>query len=49
MSLASTVNELYEKNPARNAKDLFKSAMAVRRDMTGTMSNTLMLAFAGVQ
>lgn len=47
MSLASTVNELYEKNPALNAKDLFKSAMAVIRDMTGTMSNTLILAFAG--
>lgn len=47
MSLASTVNELYEKNPALNSKDLFKSAMAVRRDMTGTMSNSLILAFAG--
>lgn len=47
MSLASTVNELHEKSPALNAKDLFKSAMAVGRDMTGTMSNTLILAFAG--
>lgn len=38
MSIASTLNEL---------KELFQSGMNVGRDMMGTMTNTLILAFTG--
>ena len=47
MSVASTLNEIYEKNPNLNKKELFKSGINVGRDMMGTMSNTLILAFTG--
>lgn len=47
MSVASTVWEIHEQNPALGAMVLFKSGMNVGRDVIGTMSNTLILAFAG--
>ena len=47
MSLASTVQELYDTNPAIEKKQLFLSAIHVGQDMMGTMINTLILAFVG--
>jgi uncharacterized membrane protein len=47
ISVASTINEIHEKTPSHNRMELFKSGMSVGRDMMGTMSNTLILAFAG--
>ena len=46
MSIASTLNEIYSHNNIGN-KELFKSGINVGRDMMGTMSNTLILAFTG--
>lgn len=47
MSIASTINEIYEQNPTLSRMKLFKSGINVGRDMMGTMSNTLILAFTG--
>lgn len=47
MSISSTINEIYEKRPDSSVKDLFISGIHVGRDMMGTMSNTLILAFVG--
>ena len=47
MSVASTIAEIHETNPQFNMKQLFQSGINVGRDMMGTMSNTLILAFAG--
>lgn len=47
MSIASTIQEIYIQNPILDRKELFKSGMRVGRDMMGTMSNTLILAFTG--
>lgn len=47
MSVASTINEIHEKNPGLDKKELFCSGIHVGKDMMGTMSNTLILAFAG--
>lgn len=47
MSVASTINEIHEKRPELKEKELFLSGIHVGRDMMGTMSNTLILAFAG--
>lgn len=47
MSIASTINEIYDKNSSINFKELFISGINVGRDMMGTMSNTLILAFTG--
>jgi uncharacterized membrane protein len=47
ISISSTVNEIYANNPALTTKELFRSGMNVGRDMIGTMSNTLILAFTG--
>lgn len=47
MSISSTLHELKEKNPSLTKKELFASGMNVGRDMMGTMSNTLILAFTG--
>ena len=44
MSVASTIND---KNQRLDTKELFKSGINVGKDMMGTMSNTLILAFAG--
>lgn len=47
MSVASTIAEIHDTNPGFGAKRLFQSGINVGRDMMGTMSNTLILAFAG--
>lgn len=47
MSISSTLNEIYDQNPTLNKIQLFKSGINVGRDMMGTMSNTLILAFTG--
>jgi len=47
MSIASSANEIYEKHPKIGMKELFVSLMNIGRDVMGTMTNTLILAFAG--
>ena len=47
MSIASSVTELSEVNPGMSSRSLFRSGMNIGRDMIGTMTNTLILAFAG--
>jgi uncharacterized membrane protein len=47
MSISSSIFELKETNPALSAGQLYKSGMNIARDTMGTMSNTLILAFAG--
>lgn len=47
ISVASTINEIHDKNPQLSRKELFSSGINVGRDMMGTMSNTLILAFTG--
>lgn len=47
MSIASAIAELHEVQPGLKTKDLFRSGMNIGRDAMGTMSNTLILAFAG--
>jgi len=47
MSVASTIAEIHETNPLYTAKQLFTSGLHVGKDMMGTMSTTLILAYAG--
>lgn len=47
MSIASSVNELHEVNLDMSRSALFRSGMNIGRDMIGTMTNTLILAFVG--
>lgn len=47
MSVSSAIAEIHDKSPALGMKELFVSGMHVGKDMMGTMSNTLILAFAG--
>ncbi len=47
MSVASAMAELKDKRPDIRLKELFRSGMQIGRDTTGTMANTLVLAFAG--
>ena len=47
MSVASTISEIHYRNPELSRKELFTSGIRVGKDMMGTMSNTLILAFTG--
>jgi uncharacterized membrane protein len=47
MSISSSIHEIYKANPKSNLKSLFSSGMNVGRDIMGTMSNTLILAYTG--
>ena len=47
MSISSTIEEISYQNPELGIKGLFFSGIRVGKDMMGTMSNTLILAFAG--
>ncbi len=47
VSIASTVNEIFETDKTLSIKQLFKSGMNVGRDIIGTMSNTLILVYLG--
>ena len=47
MSIASALTEVHTVAPDRGARELFRSGMNIGRDMVGTMTNTLILAFLG--
>ncbi|SFR59563.1 YibE/F family protein [Anaeromicropila populeti] len=47
MSISSTICEISQRNPSLSRMELFRSGIRVGRDMMGTMSNTLILAFTG--
>ena len=47
MSISSALTEVHTVAPDRSGKDLFRSGMNIGRDMVGTMTNTLILAFLG--
>lgn len=47
MSISSSIFEIEKSNPRINSNELFKSGMNIGKDIMGTMSNTLILAFAG--
>jgi uncharacterized membrane protein len=47
VSLAAALEELVQINPAMTRGALMRSGLNIGKDMIGTMSNTLILAFAG--
>ncbi len=47
MSVGSSMAEILNQNPGMTRKELWKAGIQVGRDMMGTDSNTLILAFAG--
>ncbi|MBR3887492.1 MAG: YibE/F family protein [Clostridia bacterium] len=47
MSLASALHELKEENPHITRSKMMKAGMNIGRDMIGTMTNTLILAYTG--
>ncbi|MBR0137716.1 MAG: YibE/F family protein, partial [Erysipelotrichaceae bacterium] len=47
MGLASAAGEIHEANPQMSVKRLFASGMNIGKDMVGTMTGTLILAFLG--
>lgn len=47
ISIASAVQEVHEANPKLNRWQLFRAGLNVGRDVIGTMSNTLILAYTG--
>lgn len=47
MSLVSSLYELKEQTPELSAGQLWKSGMTIGKDIMGTMTNTLVLAFVG--
>ena len=47
MSISSAMKEFCDQNPNISRMELMKAGMRVGRDMMGTNSNTLILAFAG--
>lgn len=47
MSVASSMNEIKEQNPSIKRKDLIKSGLNIGKDVMGTMTNTLILAYTG--
>lgn len=47
MSISSTMQEILQQRPDLGRKELIKAGFRVGRDMMGTDSNTLILAFAG--
>lgn len=47
MSISSALTEVHTVAPDRGGKELFRSGMNIGRDMVGTMTNTLILAFLG--
>lgn len=49
VSLTAALDELYQHDPTLTAAQIIRSGMNIGKDMIGTMSNTLILAFAGAQ
>lgn len=47
MSISSSIFEINATNPKITSRELLKSGMNIGKDIMGTMSNTLILAFAG--
>lgn len=47
MSISSAMDEIRNHNTSIHTKDLVKSGLVVGRDIMGTMSNTLILAYTG--
>ena len=47
MSITSSVFEMYEVNNNLTSSQLFNSGMNIGKDVMGTMTNTLILAFTG--
>ena len=47
MSIASALQELKSEKPEITIKGLIKSGMNIGKDMIGTMTNTLILAYTG--
>ena len=47
MSISSALTEVHTVAPDRDGRALFRSGMNIGRDMEGTMTNTLILAFLG--
>ena len=47
MSIASSINELSENAKDKSVKNLIKSGMNIGKDVMGTMTNTLILAYVG--
>jgi len=47
MSVASSMNEVTTHNPTISIRDLMSSGLNVGRDVMGTMTNTLILAYTG--
>ena len=47
MSLSSALSELRQVDPSLRRRQLWRSGMNIGRDMVGTMTNTLILAFVG--
>lgn len=47
MSISSALEEVHQANPELTSGQLFRSGMNIGRDMVGTMTNTLILAFLG--
>lgn len=47
ISMSSSLYEVYQSDPFQSAKDLMRSGMNIGRDIIGTMSNTLLLAYIG--
>lgn len=47
MSIVSALHEVYNHNPNLTRKELFTSGIEIGKDMIGTMTNTLILAFTG--
>ena len=47
MSLASALHELKEENPHISSRKMMQAGMNIGRDMIGTMTNTLILAYTG--
>ena len=47
MSIASSLDEIKNKTKTIDWKELFKSGMNIGRDIIGTMTNTLILAYVG--
>ncbi len=47
MSISSALEEVHAANPSLSDRELFRSGMNIGRDMVGTMTNTLILAFLG--
>ena len=47
MSIASSIFEINSVNEKANVRELFKSGMNIGKDLIGTMTNTLILAFVG--